>query len=118
LPSDREQNWNITKGPEELLEFAGRAEWQAWLEIHHAQEREAWLAHYRKGIRQGSLTYEEAVEEALGFGWIDGLLRSLDTARYALRYSPRRRRSIWSESNKRRVEKALEARVGGAGEEP
>ena len=93
--------------PRKHLRFAGRAEWRAWLEQHHRQEKEAWLIHHKKGANPGTLTYEEAVEEALCFGWIDGLLRSLDADTFALRYSPRRRNSIWSAGNIRRVEKLI-----------
>jgi uncharacterized protein YdeI (YjbR/CyaY-like superfamily) len=102
--------------PEQLLEFADRAAWRAWLEAHHAEAREAWLIHYKVGAGKRWLTYEEGVEEALCFGWIDGLLRSMDAERYSLRYSPRRRRSMWSESNIRRVEKLVaEGRMTAAG---
>jgi uncharacterized protein YdeI (YjbR/CyaY-like superfamily) len=101
---------------DQCLTFANREEWRAWLEKHHATEREAWLIHAKKKAAQRSVTYEEAVEEALCFGWIDGLLHSIDGERYALRYSPRRRRSVWSESNKQRVEKLIrEGRMTAAG---
>jgi uncharacterized protein YdeI (YjbR/CyaY-like superfamily) len=92
----------------EYLEFANRAEWRAWLEAHHDQETEAWVVQYRKAFRAEGLALEEAVEEALCFGWIDGLLRRLDEKRYVLRYSPRRRDSVWSVSNIERVERLIE----------
>jgi uncharacterized protein YdeI (YjbR/CyaY-like superfamily) len=102
--------------PDERLAFAGREEWRAWLEEHHATEQEAWLLHSKKKAVQRYVTYEEAVEEALCFGWIDGLLKSVDGESYALRYSPRRRRSVWSESNKRRVARLIqEGRMTAAG---
>jgi uncharacterized protein YdeI (YjbR/CyaY-like superfamily) len=98
------------------LTFAGREEWRAWLAEHHAQETEAWVIHFKKSAGRRGLTYEEAVEEALCFGWIDGLLRGLDAEKYALRYSPRTARSTWSESNKRRVAKLIaEGRMTAAG---
>jgi uncharacterized protein YdeI (YjbR/CyaY-like superfamily) len=104
------------KTPDERLAFAGRDEWRAWLEEHHATEREAWLLHNKKKAIQRYVSYEEAVEEALCFGWIDGLLKSVDGESYALRYSPRKRRSVWSESNKWRVEKLIrEGRMTPAG---
>lgn len=104
------------KMPDRCLTFASRDEWRAWLEEHHATEQEAWLLHLKKAVARASLTYEEAVEEALCFGWIDGLLKSIDGETYALRYSPRRPRSIWSESNKRRVERLIsEGRMTAAG---
>ncbi|MDO8674354.1 MAG: YdeI/OmpD-associated family protein, partial [Dehalococcoidia bacterium] len=79
-----------------------------WLDRHHDKEQEAWLLHHKKGAVKEYLTLEAAVKEALCFGWIDGLLRSVDSNTYALRYSPRKPRSIWSENNKRRAETLIE----------
>jgi len=90
------------------LYFANRDEWREWLARNHAAEKEAWLVHYKKHIARPALPYEDAVEEALCFGWIDGLLRRLDGEKYALRYSPRRKNSVWSEGNKARVERMIE----------
>lgn len=104
--------------PDSYLTFASREAWRAWLEAHHAIAQEAWLLHSKKKAVKRFLTYEEAVEEALCFGWIDGLLRSIDDESYVLRYSPRTRRSVWSETNKRRVEKLIgEERMTAAGYE-
>jgi len=104
------------RAPTKPLTFASRAEWRAWLEQHHANELEAWLIHTKKGARPRYLGYEEAVEEALCFGWIDGLLKRLDAESFLLRYSPRKPNSIWAESNKRRVEKlTAEGRMTEAG---
>lgn len=104
------------KEPADYLTFGSPAAWRAWLEEHHATEREAWLIHTKKGVGEPGLSYEEAVEEALCFGWIDGLLHRVDGERYALRYSPRKPRSTWSASNLRRVEKLLaEGRMAPAG---
>lgn len=104
------------KTPDERLAFAGRDEWRAWLQEHHATERQAWLLHNKAKATQRYVTYEEAVEEALCFGWIDGLLKSVDGESYSLRYSPRKRGSVWSASNKRRVEKLIqEGRMTPAG---
>jgi len=104
------------KAPIQYLTFTNRADWRAWLEKHHALEPEAWLLHSKKKAAGQSISYEEAVEEALCFGWIDGLLRSLDAGRYVLRYSPRKPGSVWAENNKRRVEKLIrEGRMTAAG---
>lgn len=102
--------------PADYLKFDSRDAWRAWLERHHATSREAWVVHSKKSAVQRFVGYEEGVEEALCFGWIDGRLRSIDAESYALRYSPRGRRSIWAESNKRRVEKLIrEGRMTPAG---
>ena len=92
----------------DLLSFAGRKEWREWLESHHHEDTEAWLVLNKKGVREGSLSLGEAVEEALCFGWIDGKLRSLDDETYSLRFTTRRPDSIWSMSNILRVERLIE----------
>lgn len=80
-----------------------RAAWRAWLEAHHATDTEIWLVNYKKHTGTPSVSYDDAVEEALCFGWIDGILKRIDDERYAQRYSPRQKRSGWSELNKWRV---------------
>ena len=89
------------------LEFESRDQWRRWLEKNHATETEAWLILYKVKYRVQGLTLDEAIEEALCFGWIDGKLKSLDEKRYRLRFSPRRRSSIWAMSNIRRAEKLI-----------
>ncbi len=102
--------------PDNCLTFADREEWRAWLEVHHAAEQEAWLLISRKGAAQRFLMLEEAVEEALCFGWIDGALKPVNREIYALRFSPRKPNSIWSINNQRRVEKLIqEGRMAPAG---
>jgi len=75
------------------------------LKENHANATEAWLVLYKKKYHDQGLALEEAVEEALCFGWIDGTLRSLDEKRFSLRFSPQTRNSTWSMSNIQRVEK-------------
>jgi uncharacterized protein YdeI (YjbR/CyaY-like superfamily) len=87
------------------LSFTTRRQWRAWLKAHHRREAQVWLALYKKGERTPSLSIAEAQEEALCFGWIDHLSRSLDQSRFLLRFTPRRAGSIWSLTNIRRVEK-------------
>ena len=88
-------------------EFADRGEWRVWLEKHHAGSKEVWIILYKKKFREARLSLEEAIEEALCYGWIDGQLKSVDEKRYMLRFTPRRRNSVWSESNKRRVKRLI-----------
>ncbi len=90
------------------LQVKNRAGWRAWLEKHHATEKEVWLLLYKKGAARPGLSLDDAVEEALCFGWIDGRLRRIDDEKHVLRFSPRRRGSIWSESNKARVQRMIE----------
>ena len=90
-----------------LLTFEHRAAWRKWLEEHHRSADEAWLVLYKKGVREAALSLDEAVKEALCFGWIDGKLVSLDEERYSLRFTPRKPNSVWSMSNIRRVEELI-----------
>ena len=100
----------------QYLEFTDRSQWRTWLEQYHAVESEAWLVHYKVGFQESGLSLESGVEEALCFVWIDGLLRRLDEKRYVLRYTPRRRNSVWSVSNIQRVERLIrEGRMTEAG---
>jgi uncharacterized protein YdeI (YjbR/CyaY-like superfamily) len=108
----------MTKFPGDCLAFTSRAEWRAWLEKHHASQPEAWLLISRKAAVRRYLVLFEAVEEALCFGWIDGALHPISEEAYALRFSPRKNNSIWSLSNRQRVEKLIEqGRMAPAGME-
>ena len=90
--------------------FATAEEFRAWLEEHHANERELLVGFYKKGSGAPSITWSEAVDEALCFGWIDGVRRSLDAESYTIRFTPRQPRSTWSAVN---IERAKElARLG------
>jgi uncharacterized protein YdeI (YjbR/CyaY-like superfamily) len=75
-------------------------EWRGWLDAHGAMEREIWLVFFKKGTGKSGVSYQEAVEEALCFGWIDGQMKGIDAESYALRFSPRRKRSAWSQTNR------------------
>jgi uncharacterized protein YdeI (YjbR/CyaY-like superfamily) len=92
----------------ETLFAPARETWRTWLEEHHESAREIWLVLLKKHVARPSVTLEEAVEEALCFGWIDGHLRRIDEESHALRFTPRGRRSIWSQSNKDRVARLIE----------
>jgi uncharacterized protein YdeI (YjbR/CyaY-like superfamily) len=87
--------------------FQDREDWARWLEQNHAGEREVWVIHQKKASRLPGLRYEEGVEEALRFGWIDSQMYRLDDETFALRYSPRRPGSVWAMSNRVRVERLL-----------
>ena len=92
-----------------LLEPADRALWSAWLEANHRTSPGVWLAVGKKGNSRTALTYEDAVEEAVRFGWIDSTTRRLDEDRFQQLFTPRKPGSTWSQSNKARVDR-LEAR--------
>lgn len=93
----------------ETLYIVSREEWRVWLAAHHAQEQEVWLVFCRKGSGKPSLSYDEAVEEAICYGWIDSQIRSLDRERFARRFTPRRAKSGWSDYNRKRALKMLQA---------
>ena len=78
--------------------FASPEAFRAWLEQHHATARELWVGYYKKGSGKPSITWPESVDEALCFGWIDGLRKSIDDVSYAIRFTPRKPRSTWTQS--------------------
>lgn len=88
----------------ELDEVADRAAWRHWLARNHQRTGGLWLVIHKQGSTKGSLDYEDAVSEALCFGWIDSKANALDDERYKLWMAPRKPRSAWSAVNKRRVE--------------
>lgn len=100
----------MTKSPElAFLTVPTRAAWRDWLAENHQTSPGVWFVFYKKATGQPTLTYSEAVEEALCFGWIDSLPKKMDDERHALKFSPRKPRSVWSKLNKQRIEKLLEA---------
>jgi uncharacterized protein YdeI (YjbR/CyaY-like superfamily) len=86
------------------LFFASAAGFRRWLMQHHASERELWVGFYKKGSRRASITWPESVDEALCFGWIDGVRKTLDEQSYMIRFTPRKKGSIWSDVNTRRAQ--------------
>lgn len=93
-----------------------REEWRKWLEKHHSTAKEIWLIYYRKSANKPRIPYDEAVEEALCFGWIDGQAKGIDEEKFAQRFTPRRKGSNWSELNKERVRMLIKkGKMTGAG---
>jgi uncharacterized protein YdeI (YjbR/CyaY-like superfamily) len=80
-----------------------RQAWRAWLEEHYRDEREVWLIYYRKQADKPRIPYNDAVEEALCFGWIDSTVKHLDEERIAQRFSPRKPKSGYSQTNMERL---------------
>jgi uncharacterized protein YdeI (YjbR/CyaY-like superfamily) len=87
--------------------FATPPEFRAWLARHHAERRELLVGFYKKGSGRPSITWPESVDEALCFGWIDGVRRSLGAEAYTIRFSPRQARSTWSAVNVRRARELI-----------
>jgi len=102
--------------PEDTFFAADRAAWREWFAAHHRERTQVWLLVHKKHVQEPSVTYDEAVEEALCWGWIDGLTNRWDERSYALRFTPRKPGSVWSESNVARVERLMaEGRMQPAG---
>ncbi len=85
--------------------FATPAEWRAWLEANQAVEDEVLVGFHKKASGLPSMTWSESVDQALRFGWIDGVRRGIDETSYSIRFTPRRARSIWSDVNIKKVER-------------
>ncbi|OGO22882.1 MAG: hypothetical protein A2Z28_02770 [Chloroflexi bacterium RBG_16_51_9] len=101
---------------EDALYFPNRPAWQKWLEKHHDKEKDVWLLRYKKDSGKPSVSYEDALEEALCFGWIDGKIKGIDNEKSGLRFSPRKARSRWSKVNRDKAEKLIaEGRMTAAG---
>ena len=92
----------------ETVHATTRDEWRRWLAEHYRDRSEVWLVGYRKSAGKPSLPYNEAVEEALCFGWIDSVRKSLDDQRLAQRYTPRRPGTPYSQTNLERLARLLE----------
>lgn len=100
----------------ETLNVNTREAWRAWLARHHASASEVWLRYAKRHTGEARVEYDAAVEEALCFGWIDGLVRTVDDRYYAQRFTPRRAGSKWSAINRRRFARLVrEGRVTNAG---
>ncbi len=92
---------------DDLLELGSRAEWRRWLRQHHRSAHEIWLVYYRKGSGKERIAYNDAVEEALCFGWIDSIVRSIDERRFAQRFSPRKPGTPYSPANQERLRQLI-----------
>ena len=89
------------------LYVTDRNAWRAWLSKNHAKEKEIWLVYYRKSSGKQRIPYNDAVEEALCFGWIDSIVKKVDDERFAQRFSPRRSTSQLSQMNKERIRQLI-----------
>jgi uncharacterized protein YdeI (YjbR/CyaY-like superfamily) len=96
--------------------FATPADFRRWLKQHHSTEPELWVGFHKKTSGRPSITWPESVDEALCYGWIDGLRKSIDAGRYMIRFTPRKTTSVWSSVNtKRATELIRERRMQPAG---
>jgi len=96
LPSDRD-----------IIRVTDREEWRTWLDKNHAQKQSIWILIHKKHTGKPSIPYEDAVKEALCFGWIDSLVKRVDNDAYVQKFTPRKKGSNWSQSNKKRARKLV-----------
>lgn len=100
----------------ERIEPADAAEWRVWLEANHASAAAVWLVYRKKGSGQRALSWSEAVDEALCFGWIDSKVQPIDDLRYEQWFTVRKPTSVWSKINKEKIDRLLaERRIAPAG---
>ena len=87
--------------------FSSRDDWRDWLKKSHNKEKEIWLVYFRKHTGKPRISYNDAVEEALCYGWIDGIIKKIDEERFVQRFTPRRPNSSVSEMNKERIRRLI-----------
>lgn len=93
--------------PKETIFFPSASEWREWLSENHETAGELWVGFHKKKTGRPSLTWQEAVEQALCLGWIDGIRKPIDDERYTIRFTPRRPRSGWSKINAQTAERLI-----------
>ena len=90
------------------IHFEDRINWRNWLMNNHNKFKEIWLIFFKKHTNKPNVSYNDSVEEAICFGWIDGIKKRLDDERYLYKFTPRKNDSIWSDLNKKRALKMIE----------
>jgi len=101
---------------QEPVFFEDRAKWRRWLQRNHDKSTEIWILTYKKHTGKTCVSYEDALEEALCYGWIDSRMRRIDDERHTWRFAPRKPNSIWSLSNRKRTERLIgEGRMADSG---
>ncbi|HTP01940.1 MAG TPA: hypothetical protein VMJ64_11250 [Anaerolineales bacterium] len=91
----------------ETLYVTTPAEFRRWLKANHKARTEIWLVQYKKATRKPSITLDQALDEAVCFGWIDSYMKGIDAEKYATRFSPRRPRSNWTQTNRDRARRLI-----------
>jgi len=88
-----------------------RKAWRHWLQKHHTNEPGVWLIYYKKSSGKSRVAYDDAVEEALCFGWIDSIMKPIDEDKFMQKFTPRKAKSVWSALNKKRIEKLMKQKL-------
>jgi uncharacterized protein YdeI (YjbR/CyaY-like superfamily) len=92
---------------DKALYLTNRDGWRAWLKKNHRTQKEVWLIYYKRHTGKPRIPYDDAVEEAICFGWIDSTVKRLDEEKYAQKFTPRNEKSRWSQLNKKRAGKMI-----------
>jgi uncharacterized protein YdeI (YjbR/CyaY-like superfamily) len=92
----------------ESFSTTDRQQFREWMAENHQIKKEIWLVIYKKSSGKPTISYDEAVEEALCFGWVDGMVKSIDAEKYVRRFTPRRRISNWTEANKAKARRLVQ----------
>jgi uncharacterized protein YdeI (YjbR/CyaY-like superfamily) len=93
----------------EVTFFESPADFRKWLEVHHTSAQEIWVGYYKVGLGRPGMTWPESVDQALCFGWIDGIRKSIDDVSYTNRFTPRKPRSTWSAVNIKRAQELIDS---------
>jgi len=107
LQGDEVQRLEVAVPALKTLQVLKQSDWRSWLDKNHNKEEGVWLVFFKKDSGRRSISYEEAVDEALAYGWIDSIIKRIDEKRYVRKFTPRRPQSIWSKPNITRVEKLI-----------
>lgn len=99
----------VVPNPKSIRSFPSEAAFERWLRAHHDRETELWLKIYKKASGVPTVTYAQALDVALCWGWIDGLKKSFDDKAFLQRFSPRRPKSIWSQINREHIKRLIDA---------
>ena len=95
--------------PKDIRHFKSQADLRKWLEANHDSSTELWVGFYKKSSKKTGVTYAQAVDEALCFGWIDGIRQSVDDESFSNRFTPRRSKSVWSKINTEHIERLTQS---------
>lgn len=102
-------NWGVMK-PKDIQHFKSQAGLRKWFEQNHDKASELWIGFYKKAAEKSGTSYAEALDEALCFGWIDGIKQSVDESRFTIRFTPRKAKSVWSKINVQHVERLIKSK--------
>jgi uncharacterized protein YdeI (YjbR/CyaY-like superfamily) len=92
------------------LYVTNRVDWRTWLRKNHGSKKEVWLIYYKKHTGKPSIPYDDSIEEAICFGWIDNIIKRIDDEKFVRKFTPRKAKSKWSEVNKKRARKMMKER--------